>query len=217
MYYYLYDTFLSDKKYERVLDRIKTRLLDLDIQGKHERLSLLKNSDDLIRTEVKRGMKTIIMVGNDQTLLKVVDTVAKHDVTLGIIPIGPDNHIAETLGIPMEEKSCDVLAARKVAKFDLGQANDVYFLTALTVRKNIDRLAVSHQGYKVIPKHQCKEVGIYNFNIAGKGQRDRKMDKVHPKDNLLDLVIKSEHEDSGVRKLWRKVTGEQVDSIIRGG
>ena len=42
MYYYVYDTYLSDKKYEKILDKVKTRLLDLEIQGKHERLTLLK-------------------------------------------------------------------------------------------------------------------------------------------------------------------------------
>ena len=91
MYFYIYDTYLADRKYEKVLDRIKTRLLDLDIQGKHEKLTLLKNIDELVEDEVRRGANTIIVVGNDKTFLKVVDAAVKNKVLLGLIPVGEGN------------------------------------------------------------------------------------------------------------------------------
>ena len=125
MYFYLYDTFLNDIKYEKVLDQIKARLLDLDIKGKHERLTLLKNLDSLITDEVKRGATTVVVVGNDKTFLKAIDPVAKNNVTLGIIPIGEDNLIAEMLGIPTGDEACEILAARKIANFNLGQVNNL--------------------------------------------------------------------------------------------
>jgi hypothetical protein len=216
MYYYLYDTFLNDKKYEKVLDRIKTRLLDLDIQGKHERMSLLKSADDLLSTEIKRGAKTIIVVGNDKTFLKVVDIVAKQEVTLGIIPLGEPNNIARALGLLPGDKSCEILAARKIVEFDLGKANNIFFFSNIEVTKNIDRIAISHQGYKVIPKAQCSAVGIYNFFVPVGHGYDRAMEKVNPRDRQLDLVIKSEVRSKGVSKLLGKKKKIAIDSIIQG-
>ena len=43
MYYYLYDSRLNDKKYNNVIAKIETRLTDLGINGKINRLSFLKN------------------------------------------------------------------------------------------------------------------------------------------------------------------------------
>jgi hypothetical protein len=216
MYFYLYDTFLNDSKYDKVLDQIKTRLLDLDIKGKHERLSLLKNIDSMITDEVKRGSRTIIVVGNDKTFLKAIDTVAKNEATIGIIPIGENNLIAKMLGVPEGEAACDILAARKIAEFDLGQVNNLYFFSNLKVRKNIDRISVSHQGYRVVPKPKCSEVGIYNFLITGDEVYDRALDKIDPQDRLLDLVIKSAEKPSGFKGFFQKNQIEKVDGIIQG-
>jgi len=216
MYYYLYDTFLNDHKYERVLDRIKTKLLDLDIQGKHERLSLLKNVEGLVNNEVKRGANTIIIIGNDKSFLKAVDIIAKNQVTLGIIPIGSPNNIAEILGIPTGEQSCEVLAARKIAQLDLGQISNFYFLSNIKATKNLDRLSISHQGYKVIPKVASSEVAIYNFYVPEEGLVDRKLDKVNPQDEKLDLVIKSEKAGAGFGKIFSKKIKINVNTIIKG-
>lgn len=216
MYYYLYDTFLNDKKYEKVLDKIKTRLLDLDIKGKHERLSLLKSLDALIADEAKRGVQTIIIVGNDKSFLKAVDVVARHNLTLGIIPIGEDNLIAKILGVPLADEACEVLAARKIIKFDLGQVNNLYFFSNLRVRKNIDRISISHQGYRVIPKPRCSEVAIYNFLITEETKLKNGAEKINPGDDLLDLVIKSEDQSNGVRGIFKKQKQEKIDSIIQG-
>jgi len=96
MYYYIYDNYLTDKKYEKELDKIKTRLLDLEIQGKHEKLTLLKSIDELVKDEIKRGATTVVAVGNDKTFLKLVDVIAQSGVTLGLIPVGKeDNNLAK--------------------------------------------------------------------------------------------------------------------------
>lgn len=217
MYFYLYDTFLNDAKYDKVLDQIKARLLDLDIKGKHERLTLLKNFDSLITDEVKRGATTVVVVGNDRTFLKAIDPVAKNNVTLGIIPIGENNQIAEMLGIPSGEKACDILAARKIASFDLGQVNNVYFFSNLKIKKNIDRIAISHMGYRIMPKSRCSEVSIYNCLIKNPiEQLDPDLNKIDPQDKLLDLVIQSQESSNGFFKIFSKKKSFKVDSIIQG-
>jgi len=215
MYYYLYDSFLSDRKYEKVLDRIKTRLLDLGIQGKHERMSLLKSIEALITDEAKRGAKTVVVVGNDKTFLKAVDSAVKAGVTLSIIPIGDNNSIAKGLGIPEAEKACEVLSARKIAQFDLGQVENNYFFANLKIDKNLDRISVSHQGYKIIPKKKCSEISILNLNFLETAD-SKMLNNVNPQDKMLSLVIKSKLPNKGISGLFKKNKNYLVDSIIQG-
>ncbi len=216
MYYYLYDSFLGDRKYEKVLDKIKTQLLDLDIQGKHERLSLLKNVDSLIADESKRGVKTVVVIGNDKTFLRAVDAAAKAGVTLGIIPIGEQNEIAKILGIPAGEQACGVVAARKIGEFDLGKVNGSYFFSKLEITKNIDRISISHQGYKVLPKSSCSEISVVNFLTSTAEVKNKALRKVGAQDNLLDLVFRSQVETKGWKKIIQRIPEQLVDSVIQG-
>ena len=138
MYYYLYDSRLKDKKYNNVIAKIETRLTDLGINGKINRLSFLKNINQIIAEEIKRGVKTIIIVGDDRTIGQVINLIADFNVTIGIIPIGPNNNIAKLLGLPPEEAACDTVSSRIIKKLDLGRINNYYFLTSLEIGgKNI--------------------------------------------------------------------------------
>lgn len=190
MYYYLYDSFLSDPKYEKIIDKIRTRLLDLEIQGKPGHLSLLKNANELIEDEVKNGISTVVVIGNDKTFLKVINIIAKHDLTLGIIPIGENNEIAQYLGIPPEELACDTIAARKVEKVDLGMANDVYFFSHLKVDKDVSRINIKKDTFQIVPQQNCQAVQIYNFFYsAGNIGNQKILKKVDSQDGLLDLAV----------------------------
>ncbi len=214
MYYYIYDTYLSEKKYEKTLDKIKTRLLDLEIQGKHERLTLLKSIDELIIDELKKGTSTVIVVGNDKTFLKVINTAARNNITIGIIPIGPENDIARTLGIPPEEAACDILAARKIVRFDLGKIKDQYFFSNLSINKNLTRLAVVKDTYKITPSAECVELNIYNFFYnSDKSLIDKKLEQVLPQDGILELAFKVKEKSKG---WFKKAEGLLVDSVIKG-
>src|SRR5680860_565172 len=104
MYLYLYDPSLNNKKYSSLLAKIETRLTDLGIGGKIFRLSPLRNTSELLNDEVRNGIKTIVVVGSDKTITDVVNLAAKLEITLGIIPVGPDNKIAQVLGINSPEK-----------------------------------------------------------------------------------------------------------------
>ena len=215
MYYYLYDTFLADKKYEKAIDRIKTRLLDLDIQCKHEKLTLLKSIDELVGDEAKKGFTTIIAVGNDKTFLKLVDAVAKNGLTMGIIPMGEENNLSACLGIPAEDAACDVIAARKIAKFDLGKINNSYFFSSLKINKNLDRLTVEKDNYKIRPRPECAEVDVYNFYFpAGLENFERPLKKYSAQDQRLELVIRARKKER--RWFFRKKEGApKIDSIIQ--
>ena len=125
MYLYLYDSFLNNKKYSGLLAKIETRLTDLGIGGKIFRLSPLRNVTELMNDEVKSGIKTVVVVGNDKTTSTIINLAAQLSVTLGIIPVGPDNKIAQILGINSPEEACNILAARKIEKVDLTDFDSV--------------------------------------------------------------------------------------------
>lgn len=186
MYLYLYDSFLNKKKFNATLARIETRLTDLGIGGKIFRLSPLRNVAELIADEIRSGVKTIVAVGNDQTLSHIVNISAQHDSTIGLIPLGPQNQIAGTLGIPEGDAACNVLAARIIKRIDLGRINNVYFLSNLQLDGQAVTLLCEDQ-FTVIPPQPHSAVTICNLrpsaiNGAGKAAFD-------PEDGMLELLI----------------------------
>jgi diacylglycerol kinase family enzyme len=50
---------------------------------------------------------------------------------MGLIPIGPDQTIADSLGIPHGVAACDSLSRRVIRRLDVGKANHQYFLLQL--------------------------------------------------------------------------------------
>ena len=131
MYQYIYDAFLSEEKYLRPMTIIENRLADLGLQGRVNRLNLFKDPRELILEGIKRGVDTVVAVGNDETLSRVVNAVGDFDLTVGMIPIGPKNDITKTLGVEEGLLACDCLSSRLIRKIDLGKINDVYFIAHL--------------------------------------------------------------------------------------
>jgi len=213
MYYYLYDLFLNDKKYDKLLARIESRLTDLGINGKIGRLTMLKNVDELVQDEISRGAKTVVAVGNDKTLCKVLNGLAKSDdVVLGFIPIGSGNDIAKDLGIDLEEAACDILSARKIEKIDLGKANGQYFLSNVQIKSGQIELEFD-KGYKVIPVNN-NEVVIYNLASSSIMLQNK---FINPQDGWLETLV--EPKRPGLIKLlniflkskkFKKIGGRSV-------
>ena len=81
---------------------MEIRLTDLGLNGKIIRLSGIKNIRGTIQNEIKLGAKTIVAVGNNQTVNKIIGAIIEADIygdfqkntLLGIVPIGPDNSIS---------------------------------------------------------------------------------------------------------------------------
>ena len=99
MYGYIYDVFLHQKVYEKELIRIEHSLTDLGLQGSKIRLSLINNIGHAVDDLLRRGVKTIVGIGSDQLFSKLVDqTVDQNGITLGLIPMGSHNQLAEIFG-----------------------------------------------------------------------------------------------------------------------
>ncbi|MDD4271247.1 MAG: diacylglycerol kinase family protein [Patescibacteria group bacterium] len=194
---FIYDSFLNQKKYDRLLARIETRITDLGLNGKISRLSPTRNIPETIDNELRRGAKTIIAVGNNKTINQIVNSLAGSQVPLGIIPIGEDNNdIAASLGIKSIEEACDILSARLLTKLDLGLANQTYFLSNISI-DNQGTVIDMNKNYTI----ETAEKGlIYIFNLIGEQIKLPPKVKFMPDDGLLELVINT----SGNKKFFAK-------------
>lgn len=89
----------------------------------------------------------IVAIGGDGTINEVVNGMlcGRRKATLGIVPTGTVNVLAQELGLPFQvERACNVIAEGKTILLDVGRVNDRGFvlmtgagIDALTVR-NID-------------------------------------------------------------------------------
>ena len=188
MYLYLYDSFLNNKKFNNILAKIETRLTDLEIGGKISRLSPLKNITELIEDEIKNGIKTVIAVGNNKTLAQIINIVAKYNnITTGIIPIGPNNEIAQILGIPEAEGACDILSARRVEKIDLGKINNTYFLSSIKIPSGLVTLKCE-DNYQITPQGE-NQINICNLRPVFLGATLDNIKSFDPQDGFLEILI----------------------------
>ena len=186
MYFYLLDTFLQNKKYEKEIARIETRITDLGIGGQVARLNILKDINELVHDAVKRGITTVVAIGDDYTIGKVVDVVARYDVVLGIIPLGEQLAIAKILGIPQGEAACEGLSRRVIEYLDLGIANGFFFIGGIET-SHTDVVLESPDGYRVVPLPNARRVIV--ANIISSQDMLQQPHCSHPQDGVVELTV----------------------------
>lgn len=195
---YIYDDYLNKSKYNRILNRVEIRLTDLGLNGKIIRLGAIKNIRDVIQNEIKNGAKTIVAVGNNQTVNKIIGSVIDNElygffqknILFSIIPIGEDNSIADSLGIKKEEEACNILLARRVKKIDIGIVNNYYFLNKATIPSQQSILEIN--GEYLLEPQDKGIISIFNLKSSA---NDDKLLKVNPVDGKLDVYIKNKSND----------------------
>jgi len=195
---YIYDDYLNKTKYSRVLNRVEIRLTDLGLNGKIIRLGTIKNIRDVIQNEIKNGAKTIVAVGNNQTVNKIIGSVIDNElygffqknILFSIIPVGEDNSIADSLGIKKEEEACNILLARRVKKIDIGIVNNYYFLNKATIPCQGTTIDIA--GEYSIESQEKGTVSVFNLRSS---EGDDKNLKVNPIDGKLDVYIKNRNRE----------------------
>jgi len=131
-YAYIYDDFLKDHRYQEIVAGIEVRLASMNLSGRIGRLSLFRSPEELVHGFINQGVKNIVIVGNDNTVNKMIHTLADLPVILGYIPVAEPYNIASLLNIPVGVEACNVVGARLIDTIDLGKVNDRYFLTEVT-------------------------------------------------------------------------------------
>lgn len=213
MHVYIYDSLLSHKKFNHTLANIETRLTDLGLNGKIIRLNIMKNMRNSVENELKREVKTIIAVGNDQTVNQIINALvqteqkfAKNFPPIGIIPVGKDkNYIASSLGIHSEEMACDILSARRIEKLDLCSANDSFFISSAAITTKGTILEIN-KAYSIEIANEGK---ISVVNLATE-EFLTDIVKFNPRDGVFELFIRTKKK----KGLFKKNLLEVKESVF---
>jgi len=217
MHVYIYDDYLSRGKYSRAINRVEIRLTDLGLNGKIIRLGGLKNIKNTIQNEVKLGAKTIVAVGNNQTLNRIIGAVIEADAygdfqkktVIGVIPIGSDNSIATSFGITDEEEACNIILARRIEKIDLGLAGNHYFLNQATIPSQGTIIEIGDYSLESSEKGDVKIINLLN---------DLK-EKIpsNPHDGKLEILIRARKRDeSFIRAAKFRLSNPKEKLLIDG-
>lgn len=217
MHVYIYDDYLNKNKYNRIINRLEIRLTDLGLNGKIIRLGGIKNIKGTIQNELRLGAKTLVAVGNNQTINKIMGAIIDNDAygdfqnktLLGIIPIGEDNSIAASFGIKDEMEACNIILARRVEKIDLGLAGNHYFLNQSTIESQGTVIEVDDYSLEIKEKGEVRIINLLSD--------PKEKIKSNPHDGKLDILIRTRRKDETyltVKKL--KITNEKANLLIDG-
>ena len=219
MYVYIYDDYLNKAKYNRAINRLEIRLTDLGLNGKIIRLGGIKNIKGTIQNEIKLGAKTIVAVGNNQTINKIIGAVIDAEIygdfqkntLLGLVPIGNDNSIASSFGIDNIEEACDILLARRIKKIDLGLIGNYYFLNQASIQSLGTIISIDDYTLEITEKGEVRIINLLSD--------PKEKIKSNPNDGKLDILIKTRKRDESiitVKKLKINNPKEQliIDDVV---
>lgn len=194
---------MAHAKYRNELADIERRLTDLGISGKIVRLALFRDPAEMIRDEVRRGLTTVVAVGNDETAKKVLDAVADCGVVFGMIPVGSGQGLSRILGIPAGVEACDTLSARVVETIDSGLVNGRRFIAGVTVPKFKAELSCGR--FRVRPTG----TGSLEIRNLAAVENPQASEIGNPKDGLLEVVIRTAAKTS-----WNPFKKKQLGKSI---
>lgn len=191
MYFYIYDSFLTNKKYIRIISKIETRIARLGVDGKKRQLTVLKNVKEMVSDMLKHESPTIIIVGRDETFYSAAIPMAGTRAVLGLIPTDPRSSVAHTLGLPLYEYACDVISARRIETVSFGKANKQYFFSSLEFAAHKVVLNADDR-YQIIPK-RVKSIKVINLDLLQFEQLSEEPDfkkmASNPKDEYLEVLM----------------------------
>lgn len=174
-YSIIYDAFLNQDKYQKILREIEHEFVQRDIKGKKNKLNVLNSLPAITKQEVQRGAKNIIILGNDETFTSTLDYIVSHDVTVGFIPIGSPSTFAEILGLPQGPESCQIINQRLIKKLPVAQVNDGYFFNDIFIdNPNTDLQIICDNTITLsLHEHTKYKVIITNYNLQSNTQNEK--------------------------------------------
>jgi diacylglycerol kinase (ATP) len=194
MHYYIVDPQkLSQREFERVQHNLYSSLSEYRISGEVVRVTGLRTIQQLVENAFSHEAKTIVAVGNDQTLHEVINAVGKRDMVVGFIPL-IKSELGNIFGIKDVEQAAKIIAFRRVESIDLGVVNNNYFLSKLTFGEigegrlvpNLDKIFEIR--FKVDEQYEARQTitagVIVNSRDAEVGEKITK-----PNDGNLDILL----------------------------
>jgi hypothetical protein len=182
---FLYDECTD--KYKKKIKKTEEELNKLNLQGKIIYLKNVKNIKETLLEEINNGAKTIISVGNNLTINNIVNILANisENIPLSLIPIGPNNSIAESMGIFNEKEACFILSSRRIENIILAQTNDKFFIENSYIKNEGSRIYINNS-FKISTEKTGK---TFLYNIPPKKYSRKEL--VNPKDKLIHVYLKT--------------------------
>jgi len=210
MYFYIYDSLLSNKKYNKLVGQIQARVSDLGISGKIRRLNILKSGSELVRDILKQKPSTIVAVGSDKLFCQAARAMAGSDAVLGFIPVG-DSLMGEILGLPNNELAVDVISARLVEQVRFGRVNGQLFFSSLSFPGGKTVLTCEDK-YQVIPR-KIKTIKVVNLDLLAfngtEPDPDFRRPAGNPGDKFLEVIM-----STSVQSWWPFSRKQKQDSLF---
>ncbi len=217
MHVYIYDEYLNKPKYNRAINRLEIRLTDLGLNGKIIRLGGIKNIKATIQNEIKLGAKTIVAVGNNQTINKIIGSIIDTEIygdfqkktLLGLIPVGDDNSIASSFGIKNIDEACNILLARRIEKIDLGLVGNYYFLNQASIQSAGTTIEIDDYSLEIEERGEVKIINLLS-------DPEEKI-KSNPHDGKLDVLIRTRKKDESIITVKKiKINNPEEKLLIDG-
>ena len=119
------------------------------------------NATKLAEESVEQGYTHIIACGGDGTINEVVNGIAGKDVVMGMIPLGTENVLAKSMGVPQDVfGACSHFMESAEKSLDLGVANGRYFLIMSGI--GLDARVISEMDPQI-----KKAIGSLAFLLTG--------------------------------------------------
>ena len=112
-------------KVDDAAKNLKLVIAYLEKEGLKVDLEMIKpkqNVQSIARRAIKVGFALIVAMGGDGTIEAIMRGMTGSKARLGIIPLGTENNIAISLGIPKDlEEACALIASDNILTIDLGE------------------------------------------------------------------------------------------------
>lgn len=164
MYYYILES-PKGKLSGRHTEKIKDILGNLGIAGETVTPSSARTIEELAHLGVVKGYSTIVAVGSESLVNKVITVLATEDLAkdtvLGVIPNEFDSPFAKKIGVKDIYSACNALKSRKLENINscLIEPNK-YFLTEAVIENSrnaeiffsMEKITGKAQSYQVVIK-----------------------------------------------------------------
>lgn len=121
------------KKAQKLKGRIKRALEELKLSGEFVEVEKKDDLKNIVPQALERGYDTIVTIGGDGMINRVIPYIMNTEVALGIIPIGETNFLANIIGIKNWREGCESLIKSKTIPLGVGIVNDRLFLSTVEI------------------------------------------------------------------------------------
>jgi len=206
MYLYIFNPEANRGKAKKLKKRIQKYLEDLNIVGEFVELGKDGDVADIVKGAIKEKIETIVAISGDGVVNEIIQNIVDKDITLGIVPTGETNLLANILKINGWKMGCEILSKGKIIDIDLGLAGDRYFTASVEIENEIDQEKI----LGIIPRAKKKKYYPMTLNI------DPEETNLKIQTNVSSIMVSTiPFSSSGNLNLEENLTDKKLHLLIR--